>query len=174
MTNKKAFFFFFWAAASLACMAAIFWFSSQNAEQSSELSGSVTHEIFEAVREWIGAPVPQSPDMPEADIIDIMETLEVLVRKSAHLAIFFVLGFCSANAVWQVAKSKRLVFLVSSGWCSFYAATDEFHQYFVPGRACMWQDWLVDVAGVLLGVGAAFFVFWLTGKRRAKPARARP
>jgi len=147
-------------------MAAIFWFSAQNSEQSGELSGSLTREVVEVVLEWIGAPVTE-PDTP-GGISAILETLEVLVRKSAHFAIFSVLGFCTAFAVRQVADGKRRVFLVSSGWCAFYAATDEFHQYFVPGRACMWQDWLIDVAGVLLGVGAAFVLFWLMDKMREK------
>jgi VanZ family protein len=148
--NKKA--FFFWAAATFVCMAVIFWFSAQNAEQSGELSGSLTHRILSALQNWFG--------LSDA----AFDTLEVLVRKTAHLSIFFVFGFCAANTVWQITQNKRRVFFISLVWCSFYAATDEWHQYFVPGRACMWQDWLIDTVGVLLGVGAAFLVIWLIAK----------
>ncbi|MBU0996440.1 MAG: VanZ family protein [Firmicutes bacterium] len=32
------------------------------------------------------------------------------------------------------------------------AAIDEFIQYFVPGRAMMFTDWLIDSFGVIIGV----------------------
>ena len=31
-----------------------------------------------------------------------------------------------------------------------YAVSDEFHQLFVPGRACSFSDFLVDSAGIFL------------------------
>ena len=35
---------------------------------------------------------------------------------------------------------------------ALYAATDELHQYFVPGRACMFTDVCIDSFGALLGI----------------------
>ena len=141
--NKK---FYLWAAASLLCMTAIFYFSSHNAEESGELSSSLTYKLFKD-----GA---------------FMETLEVLVRKTAHVIIFAALSFCTANTVRQVTQNKRYIFIISVTWCSFYAATDEWHQYFVPGRACMWQDWVIDTLGVLLGIGAAFFIMRVADRHK--------
>jgi VanZ family protein len=126
--------FYLWAAASLLCMIIIFWFSSQTAEESSELSGAVTAEVFSVTQNRL--------DISES----FMETLEILVRKTAHLVIFAVLGFCIANAVRHVTSNARYIFLISLITGSLYAATDEWHQYFIPGRACMWQDWLIDTA----------------------------
>ena len=139
MKIKKG--FYFWAFASLACMIAIFYFSAQNAEESGELSSSLTNKIF-------------------GDNAFI-ETLEVMIRKCAHIIIYAVLSFCAANTIGQITKKKRYIFYISLGWSSFYAATDEFHQYFVPGRACMWQDWLIDTLGALIGICAAFLVMRL-------------
>ena len=34
---------------------------------------------------------------------------------------------------------------------SLYGMTDEFHQYFVPDRACDPLDWLIDTCGATLG-----------------------
>ncbi|MCL2099077.1 MAG: VanZ family protein [Oscillospiraceae bacterium] len=130
-------------------MAAIFYFSSQSADESSELSGALTRGLF------------------GADGTEIfMEFLEMIVRKSAHIAIYAVLAFCVTNTIRQLTKSKRLIFCISAGWCSFYAAADEFHQYFVPGRACMWQDWIIDTIGALIGIGAVFFVMRLKNKHK--------
>jgi len=33
-----------------------------------------------------------------------------------------------------------------------YAASDEIHQYFVPGRSCDFLDWLADILGLALGI----------------------
>lgn len=39
-------------------------------------------------------------------------------------------------------------------WCAgtAYAATDEFHQLFVPGRSCQFRDVCIDSAGILTGI----------------------
>ena len=154
-TNKT---FYIWAAASLICMTAIFLFSAKTAEESGELSGSLTRGIFE----------PFSDIISIVNTADIIDTLEVIIRKSAHFIIFFILGVCVTNTVRQITKNKRRIFWISLGWCSFYGATDEFHQYFVPGRACMWQDWLIDTAGALLGVIAVFFIIRIIDRAKRK------
>ncbi len=68
--------------------------------------------------------------------------------------------------------------LTRGGWIAplvgvAYAAFDEFHQSFVPNRNMSLGDFLVDVAGLLLG-------FWLARRwdaarlRRARPASGTP
>jgi len=147
--------FCIWAAVSVACMAAIFWFSAQSAEKSGELSGSFTRRIF--------------ADLFGMDSAGpVMNILEVLIRKAAHVWIYAVLSFCTAYSIRQITENKRRIFLISVCWCSLYAVTDELHQHFVPGRAAMWQDWLIDTAGALIGVCMAFFVMWLTKGRKKK------
>jgi VanZ family protein len=128
-------------------MIAIFSFSSQNAEKSSELSGSLTHKVFAVIQDWLRISEPE-----------VFDILEIIVRKTAHLTVFFIFGFCVTNTIRQITQNTRYIFFISLGWCSFYAATDEWHQYFVLGRSCMWQDWLIDTVGVLLGIGVAFFI----------------
>ena len=56
------------------------------------------------------------------------------------------------KATQRAGRKKWLAFAISLIWCSLYAASDELHQYFVPGRAGMWQDWLLDTAGALFGI----------------------
>jgi VanZ family protein len=41
---------------------------------------------------------------------------------------------------------------------SFYGASDELHQYFVPGRSCDVFDWLADTGGAAAAIGA--FRWW--------------
>jgi len=132
-------------------MAAIFFFSSQSAEESGGLSGSVVRWIMEPLWRWFA---PAGAELPET----LLFALEVVLRKCAHLFVFFVFGFCVANTVRQATGDIRRVFWVSLGWCSAYAAFDELHQLFVPGRSGMWLDWLIDTAGALLGIGLVFLI----------------
>jgi VanZ family protein len=50
------------------------------------------------------------------------------------------------------------LYLLAFAAGALYAATDEIHQYFVPLRQTDAVDWLVDVAGVL--VGALVVLIW--------------
>jgi len=149
--------FYFWAAASLVVMLLIFLASSQHAEDSGELSGGLTDFIFGNIWRWFSS---DGQDMPEP----LFVALETFLRKSAHLAVFFALGFCGANTVRYLTSNRRRVFWITLVWGSAYGALDEFRQTFVPGRAGMWQDWLINTAGALLGILFVFLFIW----RRAK------
>jgi VanZ family protein len=69
---------------------------------------------------------------------------DLVLRKFAHLVEFAILGALLARAV------DRVSFAIALG--SAYAATDELHQVFVPGRAGTIYDWALDTVGVAVGV----------------------
>jgi VanZ family protein len=56
----------------------------------------------------------------------------------------------AAAAAWTIATA--------------YAATDEWHQSFVPGRSADVNDWYADAIGALVGAGAC----WAWGIIRAR------
>ena len=75
---------------------------------------------------------------------------ELVVRTCAHFLEYLVLGFLLYNSF----RDKRRV--IQSLTLSFaagllYAATDEIHQYFVPGRSPRITDVGIDWLGVLAG-----------------------
>jgi VanZ family protein len=86
--------------------------------------------------------------------------------KVAHAGLYAVLGACLGYG-WRraVAPPPHWVLI---GVGMLYAATDEWHQAFVPRRVPSMGDWLADVTGVLVGYGVAVIVF---GRllRRTKP-----
>lgn len=47
-----------------------------------------------------------------------------------------------------------------------YAAGDEFHQYFVPGRAAQLSDVVIDAMGFLPCVAAVYLVLWAVRRLR--------
>jgi VanZ family protein len=69
---------------------------------------------------------------------------DLVLRKTAHAAEFAVLGFLLLRALGAELPA------FAAGVA--YAASDELHQYFVPGRQGTVLDVLIDAVGVGVGV----------------------
>jgi len=63
------------------------------------------------------------------------------------------LHFENADKVAHLTEYAILAALPVLGLTAVYAALDEVHQSFVPGRDASPWDWAADVAGVLLVLG---------------------
>ncbi len=101
------------------------------------------------------------PDLHLAD----EPLLDFILHKAGHLAVYAILA---ALIAWAVdlpgaARSRRWTLAVVA--CLIYAATDELHQGFVPGRHPTPVDVAIDLFGALLGLAA---YAWLT---RNRPSR---
>ena len=86
-----------------------------------------------------------------------LAVFSVFVRKVAHFTEYAMLGISMFLYVKECLRErKRPAVGARYGivWAAgtFYAATDEFHQLFVPGRSGQFSDVLIDSAGVLGGV----------------------
>jgi VanZ family protein len=71
-------------------------------------------------------------------------TWDLLLRKAAHVTEYAILSALLMRALDRPAVAVTLAIA--------YAATDELHQHFVPGRAGTLVDVVVDAVGVTLGV----------------------
>ena len=116
---------------TVALMVTIFCLSSQVSSKSSGLSSGVISRI--------------------AELFHITLTQHT-VRKTAHALEYAALCFLFSCS-WQS------VFLKSQHTLSFYASSDELHQYFVSGRACQPRDVLVDCLGASFGLLAFFIIY---------------
>jgi VanZ family protein len=125
----------------IAIMALIFFFSSQNATESGQVSNGVLV--------WIVEHVLHRSTIPEIG--------SMLIRKTAHFSIYFCLGASAALFVSECRTKRRAIL---RAWLIpvIYACTDELHQYFVPGRSCELRDVCIDSAGAFLGVVLIFLV----------------
>jgi len=129
-----------WVAV-LVWMAVIFYLSSQAAEDSNQLSTGITRLLTRLV-----AAVAPGAQLD-------LELFNHLVRKGAHFTAYLILGVLSSNAL-KVSGVKSLQGLaLALAVCFLYAAGDEVHQLFVPGRAGQLRDVLLDGAGALVGIG---------------------
>ena len=93
--------------------------------------------------------------------------LTFLVRKSAHIIAYFVLGVLMYRALrvsirrWPARTVAGLALLS----CSLYAVTDEIHQLFVLGRSGELRDVMIDSIAALVGVGLCG---WMMHRRHKK------
>lgn len=126
-------------------MAVIFGFSSKPAVQSSESSMVIANEIV-TVYENI-----TNIHYQEAEKTSIIETINHFVRKGAHFCEYAVLACAFAFHFAALRKRGRWLFILPVLSSALYAATDEFHQLFIPGRAGMIRDVLLDTSGAATG-----------------------
>jgi VanZ family protein len=82
--------------------------------------------------------------------------------KMAHFVEYFVLGW--ALRYWSRDSAKFL-----AGGIAF-AALDEFHQRYVPGREMNLWDFVADAAGVTAGFVIAGAVYRRRARERARTA----
>jgi VanZ family protein len=104
-----------------------------------------------AVIWWISAQ-PAVPRMGET-----IGVSDHLVDYTAHAATFGLLTLFAYLAVrhgsGSVPDDRRTAILAAMAFAAVYAAVDEAHQAFVPGRWATLPDWLADVAGIVLAGG---------------------
>lgn len=85
-----------------------------------------------------------------------------LIRKSAHFVEYFVLSLLLLRAIRGERREMHLAWaLAAIALVGGYAALDEIHQIFVPGRTPAVRDVLIDTTG---GIAAqaiiALLAFW--------------
>ena len=96
-----------------------------------------------------------------------VEVIHHLIRKCVHLTEYAVLALLLWRALrqpvwndprpwnWREARLTLLVVMV-------YAATDEFHQHFIPERMSLVSDVMIDT----FGGSAGLFALWILGRLR--------
>lgn len=165
---------------TLLWMGVIFWFSAQPAAQSAGLSGGI-----------IGRLQQLTGDIPVIGQIFVTGMAEHILRKGAHVAEYAVLGglllLCmrqylpgnmegsgnpgiSGNAQTCGKAGIFGKYQVSAAFVmgALYAASDEYHQTFVPGRSGEIRDVCIDSMGVAVGIAAVFIcsVLWKSIRKR--------
>lgn len=122
----------------------IFSFSSQNGEESGNISRKVT-EFFVEILSKI-----KTMDISLKSYY--VERLHPIIRKLAHFSIYTVVGFSLMGFMCTFDIKNLYKFLTSLGIGIIYAITDEFHQSLIPGRGPSFKDVCIDSAGVLTGI----------------------
>jgi VanZ family protein len=99
---------------------------------------------------------------------ETLDFLHHIIRKCGHLTEYFILSMLILRGIRAGEKGLYLRWvLVTILIVAGYAALDEYHQSFVPGRTAAVGDVLIDTAG---GIAAQLVasLFILLGKAREK------
>ena len=85
--------------------------------------------------------------------------IDYLIRKAAHVTVFGILAVLFKTALNKRPRAYQFAWLFTA----VYAATDEWHQAYVPGRTSSIFDVMIDSIGAF--VFLLFLFFW---KKRKK------
>lgn len=119
----------------IACMGIIFFMSHQPGEVSSSQS-----ELVLKIFSFLGIELNQY----------FGELATLVIRKTAHFSEYLILFLFEYNVsrFYFTTKKARLYSII---FVFLYASTDEFHQYFIPGRNMAFKDVLIDTSGGVIG-----------------------
>jgi VanZ family protein len=102
-------------------------------------------------------PLPSSYDLFHAVLpaapVDTFVAIDFLLRKAGHFTEYAILAVLVHHALGiarQWSADRRL--LVAWLLAALYAASDEWHQSFVPGRTPAVTDVVIDACGALAGL----------------------
>lgn len=139
---------------TVAVMVCIFLFSCENSDKSSETSGNFVNIIINIFfRDFDNMTIYQQTE--------IYDKISHIIRKTAHFSVYTALGFCSSLAVGKKNNVKSVGVVA---FCFLYACSDELHQYFIPRRACMFTDVLIDTCGGIMGLLISAIIVKITTK----------
>ncbi len=84
-----------------------------------------------------------------------LNAIQLGIRKLGHLTEYAILAMLLWRALrsgtrWQMKMS--ILFLVAALASAIFAASDEFHQSFVPSRTASPNDVMIDICGALIGL----------------------
>lgn len=150
---------------TLIWMCVIFSFSCENASESSESSGSFIEKIASVI-------IKDFDTFSEEEKTVFIERYEHFTRKAAHFTIYAILGALSFTTVFSYSSAYKKSYFIALIIGALYAVSDEIHQYFVPGRACMIKDMLLDSCGVAFGAAVILLFVFIIRKKHSKSIKS--
>ena len=121
----------------------IFSMSSETADMSAERSKGITNNVSRYLLSLFGI---------EECTPQLLGLFKFIVRKTAHVFLYFILAIMSSLFVYTYKISFELRYIFSFAFCVLYAVSDEIHQLFVEGRSGSGIDVLIDSIGIVFGI----------------------
>lgn len=146
----------FWVL-SLLWMGTIFLLSAQTGEVSQSLSEETARYAFFFL-------IPGFSGMDQQQQQLLVQSVQFVIRKAAHMGMFAVLGMLLFDALKTPQRPIKGAALRAAIIGSAWAAIDELHQLTVPGRSGQLRDVLIDAVGVAMGVGFLCVLLWMRNR----------
>ncbi len=140
----------------------VFWMALIFSASADSHSYQHSSTLFEPLLHWL------FPKMPESQVAAIHH----IFRKCAHLTEYAILALLLWRAIRQPQKNNPRPWLwpeagLALSLVFLYAATDEFHQIFVPTRTPLVSDVLIDTSGGALALLLVWL--WKIARTRRRP-----
>jgi VanZ family protein len=132
-------------------MCVIFWKSSQTYQQQ-DIKPWLHTVISEQTLARYMPPIEFTYD---GDLVTYQRpygVVEFFIRKGGHVSEYLILAFLSAQTLTATRLSRPALAGITMLFSVLYAASDEWHQTFVPNRTGHPIDVGVDSIGALLGL----------------------
>ena len=133
----------------------IFSFSAEDATKSEHRSDEVIINAVETITR---------EEIPENQRQKIIDEYIVIVRKSAHFFLYFILAILVFTLYKRIFGLNSKSFIYTIIFCFIYACSDEIHQLFINGRTARIFDIFVDTSGALLSTTILTLIFYLKNK----------
>lgn len=122
----------------------IFLFSSQDGEESTRVSNTVTTKVIDTYASI------KKENISASKKNEMIKNMSFYIRKLAHFVMYFLLGLLVYLFVSTYDFKYPFVF---SLFCVFlFASSDEVHQLFSFGRSAQIKDVLLDSLGAFCGM----------------------
>lgn len=118
------------------------------------LSAEHTSRILVPLLHWLNPTISPSA----------IATIHLVIRKTGHFTEYAVLGvfLWRALRLSLTGKAEAAVAAIAFGTAALFAASDEFHQIFIPTRTPSPRDVLIDC----IGAAFALAICWSASRRR--------
>ncbi len=133
---------------------------------------------FVRISEWLADQVPM--DIGELYYVDTVTEdfleyardnpfiIEFLLRKLAHVFVFFVITIALFFLLHQYIKNTYTAIILSFLGGAVVSVLDELRQTFVDGRYGSIFDVVINMIGVLLAIGLILFSLFITTSGRKR------
>lgn len=150
---------------ALILMYAIYNFSAQPAEVSSQLSFQVSCKIVEA------ADYVLDTNLEQWEVENWATRIHFITRKLAHMTEYFALAVAVSFPLYVYGVHGIWLMLLAGFICVGFACGDEYHQSFVDGRSPSPKDVAIDSFGVFWGIILVRIIGWTGRKTIFRPKK---
>lgn len=128
-------------------------FSSENPEQSNEVSMQVSRVLVEKASGWLNI------SMDSAEKAAVLRFVNPVLRKLAHATEYGALAIVLGFGLQMLKRSRARVvnYFYAVGICGIIAGADEIFQKYIFGRTGRLADIVVDLLGAI--IGGCFYIF---------------
>lgn len=155
----------------LGWMLCIFKLSSMNSNNSNGKSTDIISIFIEDTLNFTNNYGLTNSNPSNEKIAHFSSLINAPLRKVIHATVYFALAIFTMIILNIIFEYKHYIksFVITFLICVIFAASDEIHQLFVPGRTGQLIDVIIDSVGAIVGIlfYSTYYLVYKNGYKRA-------